>query len=194
MHTPLIVDWPYAVVYWAVFLWAYSQEFGLTRRSRALPATQDAGSLRVVMLAQGAGMFAGFAIAFMGRFGMLAHQRLWFAIGIGVLIAGRLLRRHCFRMLGESFTAVVVVRSEQQVVERGAYRWVRHPSYTAGMLLFAGSMLALANWMSVAVVLAGAILAYSYRIHVEERALLQTLGEPYRAYMQRTKRFVPKVF
>lgn len=194
MHTPLIVDWPYAVVYWAVFLWAYAPEFGLTRRSRPLPGTQDAGSLRVVMLAQGAGMFAGFALAFMGRFGLLARQRLWFSIGIGVMIAGRLLRRHCFRMLGESFTAVVVVRPEQQVVERGAYRWVRHPSYTAGMLLFAGTMLALANWMSVAVVLAGAILAYSYRVHVEERALLQTLGEPYRAYMQRTKRFVPKVF
>jgi protein-S-isoprenylcysteine O-methyltransferase Ste14 len=139
-------------------------------------------------------MFAGFVIAFTGRFGMLAHQRLWFSIGIGVLIAGRWLRRHCFRMLGESFTAIVVVKPRQPVVERGAYRWVRHPSYTAGMLMLAGSMLALANWMSVAVVLAGAILAYSYRVHVEERALLQTLGEPYRAYMQRTKRFIPKLF
>jgi protein-S-isoprenylcysteine O-methyltransferase Ste14 len=194
MNTPLIVHWPYAAVYWAVFLWVYAPEFSLTRRSRPLPVTQDAGSLSVVMLLQGAGMFAGFAIAFTGRFGALVHQRLWFSIGIGIMIAGRLLRRHCFRMLGESFTAVVVVRPEQQVVERGAYRWVRHPSYTAGMLLFAGSMLALGNWMSVAAVLAGAILAYSYRVHVEERALLQTLGEPYRAYMQRTKRFVPKVF
>jgi len=138
-------------------------------------------------------MGASFAIAFNVRSGMLRHQRIWFFIGLGIMIAGSLLRRHCFRMLGRSFTAVVVVNLDQQIIERGAYRWVRHPSYTAGMLLFAGSMLALGNWLSVAVVLSGAIVAYSYRVRVEERALLETLGEPYRAYMQRTKRFIPKL-
>jgi len=33
--------------------------------------------------------------------------------------------------------------------------------------------------------------AYYYRISVEERALLETLGEPYKQYMQRTWRLVP---
>ena len=31
------------------------------------------------------------------------------------------------------------------------------------------------------------------RVRVEEKALLATLGEPYRAYMARTKRFIPFV-
>jgi protein-S-isoprenylcysteine O-methyltransferase Ste14 len=35
---------------------------------------------------------------------------------------------------------------------------------------------------------------YSRRISAEEKALLATLGEPYRAYMGRTKRFIPFVF
>lgn len=193
MAEPLIQYWPYAIVYWAVTLWAYVPEFLLNRRSQPLLGPQDAGSFHIVMAVQGAAMGAGFAIAFKSHFGVLAHQRLWFAVGVALMIAGRLLRRHCWQMLGKSFTAVVVVKPKQQIIEHGVYRWVRHPSYTAGMILFGGSMLALGNWLSVVVVLGGGILAYSYRVHVEERALLQTLGGPYRAYMQRTKRFVPKL-
>ncbi len=193
MHPPLITYWPYALVYWAVFLWAYAPEFVLNSKSSRLPTQQDAGSFRLIMLIQGLAIGAGFAIAFAGQFGAMPYQRLWFMAGLAVVIAGRLLRRHCFRMLGQSFTAIVVVRPEQQIVEHGAYRWVRHPSYTAGFMLFAGSMLALGNWLSVAVVLCSAVLAYTYRIRVEERALLKVLGKPYREYMQRTKRLIPGI-
>lgn len=194
MTAPLIQSLPYAIVYWAVFLWAYVPEFFLNSRSRKSSDTQDAGSFLLIMLVQGMAIGGGFAIAFAGRFGVLAHQRFWFAFGLAVMISGRLLRRHCLKMLGQSFTAVVVVRPEQQIVQRGAYRWVRHPSYTAGVLLFSGTMLALANWLSVAIVLATAALVYLYRVRIEERALIQTLGEPYRAYMQQTRRFVPWLF
>jgi protein-S-isoprenylcysteine O-methyltransferase Ste14 len=31
----------------------------------------------------------------------------------------------------------------------------------------------------------------AYGIRVEERTLLRTLGDPYRAYMRRTKRLIP---
>lgn len=154
---PLVTYWPYGLVYIAVFLWAYLPEMILNRRSRGLLRSQDAGSFRVVMLLQGLAMFAGFSIAFTGAPGMLARQRLWYGLGLGAMIAGRALRLHCFRILGQSFTAIVVVKPEQQVVEGGAYRWVRHPSYTAGILMLTGAMLALGNWLSVAVVLSAAI-------------------------------------
>jgi protein-S-isoprenylcysteine O-methyltransferase Ste14 len=36
-------------------------------------------------------------------------------------------------------------------------------------------------------------LAYAYRISIEERALVQTLGEPYTDYMKRTYRLIPFV-
>ncbi|MGE5324451.1 MAG: methyltransferase family protein [Actinomycetota bacterium] len=188
---PLISIWPYAAVYWAVFICAYAPEALLNRRSRPLLGAQDAGSFRLAMLVQGLATGAGFFIGYSGKFGALAHRHFWFWAGVGTMIAGALLRRHCFSMLGASFTAVVVVKPGQQVIERGAYRWVRHPSYTAGMVLFTGTMLALANWLSVVIALLGAILAYAYRVHVEERALLEILGEPYRAYMARTKRLSP---
>jgi protein-S-isoprenylcysteine O-methyltransferase Ste14 len=35
--------------------------------------------------------------------------------------------------------------------------------------------------------------AYCYRIAVEERALVQTIGAPYSDYMKRTRRLIPFV-
>jgi protein-S-isoprenylcysteine O-methyltransferase Ste14 len=124
----------------------------------------------------------------------LPHPARLFAAGVALMVVGRLLRRHCFRMLGKNFTGAVVVTPDQSVVERGAYRWVRHPSYTAGAILFLGVGLALANWISIAVLMTVVPIVYGYRVLVEERALAQVIGDPYRQYMLRTKRFVPFVF
>jgi len=191
---PLIAtSWPYAVFYWAVFFLVYVPEAMLNQRTRRLKTTQDGGSFVLVMVAQSLAMAAAYAVAFVGRFGGLDHQRLWFWAGIATMIAGTLLRRHCFRMLGSSFTAVVVVLPGQLVVERGAYRWVRHPSYSAAALAYLGTALALGNWLSVVLTLTPVVLTYGYRVRVEERALVETIGEPYREYMQRTKRFVPMI-
>jgi protein-S-isoprenylcysteine O-methyltransferase Ste14 len=35
---------------------------------------------------------------------------------------------------------------------------------------------------------------FLFRLFVEERALAETIGEPYRAYMARTKRLVPFIW
>jgi protein-S-isoprenylcysteine O-methyltransferase Ste14 len=191
---PLIAtSWPYAILYSALFVWSYLPEFILNRRSGKLQSKQDAGSFRLVIMMQGLAMVLAFLIAVWGRFGGLGEQRLWFWIGLGAMVGGSLLRRHCFRMLGKSFTAVVVVSPGQTIVNRGAYRWVRHPSYTAGAVMLAGQILALGNWISLVIVLCAIAAAYSYRVRVEERALIETLGEPYREYMRRTKRFVPMI-
>ena len=88
----------------------------------------------------------------------------------------------------------MIVRTDRVVVDRGAYRYVRHPSYTAGTILFLGIGLALGNWISLLVLMPVVIAVYGYRIAVEERALAATIGEPYRLYMGRTTRFVPFVF
>jgi protein-S-isoprenylcysteine O-methyltransferase Ste14 len=36
--------------------------------------------------------------------------------------------------------------------------------------------------------------AFLYRINVEERALVQALGDRYRAYIKKTKRLIPLVY
>ncbi len=116
-----------------------------------------------------------------------------FAVGLSTLILGSLLRRYCFRTLGQYFTGDVRARADQPVIRTGPYRLVRHPSYTAGIMMFVGIGLALGSWFSFVLLAIAAIATYTYRVTIEERALLTTIGEPYRDYMRETKRFVPYI-
>lgn len=192
---PLAYTTPYVWIFWAVFLATFGPEFALVSRSRPAKGEKtDRGSLRVILLASWVGMFGAFAVTGVRAFEIVNRQRMWFAIGLGTMICGSLLRRHCWRMLGRHFTGDVKVASDQPVIERGAYRWVRHPSYTGGMLMYLGVGIALTNWLSVLVVFITSAGAYVYRVRVEEQALQLHLGGRYQEYMQRTKRFVPFIF
>ena len=94
---------PRALVFWAVYLWAFSPEFRLVRNAanadRAKPASQDARSLQVIIIGMWLGLFAAFPLAFIARFAFPTAARvpaLW--AGTALLAAGSLLRRHCWRM------------------------------------------------------------------------------------------------
>ena len=185
--------WFASLPFWSAGLWAFSAELrfvgGSRRRSR-----QDAGSTRVIYLAGLIAVIGAFSMATGWPASMMTPRRLpLYLAGIACLIAGGLLRRHCFAMLGPRFTYVVQATPDQTVVEQGAYKFVRHPSYTAGLLLYGGIGLALGNWASLAFSVIPLALAYCYRITVEERALVQTIGAPYSDYMKRTNRLIPYV-
>jgi protein-S-isoprenylcysteine O-methyltransferase Ste14 len=193
----LIFAWPHALIAVAVIIWAFWPEMQIIRRSkarqRAATVSRDP-SFRWMLLAQNAGLMGAFASAyFLPQFGARGARESLFWIGIVLIVAGSLLRRHCWRMLGSDFTGNVEVRSGQPVVERGAYQWVRHPSYTAGLMMMAGIGLVLGNWLSILLIVLFSAAAYAYRVHVEEAALVHTLGDSYRSYMHRTWRFIPYV-
>jgi len=193
---PLPFAWPYSAVFWAVFFWAFGIESMYMRRALGSGGTrsrQDAGSTWTVVIVNYIGMFFAVLAAFRVPSAMLPNRVVCFWLGILVLIAGSLLRRHCFRMLGQYFTYDVRVREEQPVIERGAYRWIRHPSYTAGVLMFVGIGLAFGNWISLLIMTVTVIAGYAYRVRIEERALVASMGDRYRDYMRRTRRFIPFV-
>jgi protein-S-isoprenylcysteine O-methyltransferase Ste14 len=192
---PLPFSGPWAIPFWIAYWWAFVAELPFMRRDRVTNATAtDRGSMIVVLLAGGIGTFLAFLFAFTFRELAIVTGRVpLYIAGIASIVSGGWLRRHCFRMLGESFTYDVRVRDGQAVIERGAYRYVRHPSYAAGLLLFGGIGLALTNWLSLAVAVVLPAGAYAYRITVEERALVARLGPAYTEYMRRTKRLVPRI-
>jgi protein-S-isoprenylcysteine O-methyltransferase Ste14 len=65
------------------------------------------------------------------------------ALGIALAALGLLLVAWAYRTLGRSFTPFPVPRADAQLVDSGPFRLVRHPTYGGGLLLFAGSSLAL---------------------------------------------------
>jgi protein-S-isoprenylcysteine O-methyltransferase Ste14 len=192
---PLAYLPPYTWFFSAVFLFAFLPEFSLIARSKPAPGeTADRGSMNVIILSNWIGMFIAFGVASMPAFLLVRGQKIWFSLGLAFLLLGSFLRRHCFRTLGTHFTGNVKVTSDQPVIQTGAYRWVRHPSYTGGMLMFLGIGLGLTNWLSIVILIIFSGFSYAYRVRVEEEALQSALGKSYHAYMRRTKRFIPFVF
>ncbi len=194
MTTPLPFTWPYVLIFWPVYVWVFIPEFRIARPaalSKPAPA-EDRGSLRVVVVGFALATFAAFLLPFVARWAVLPGDRsVWFFGGLVMLISGSLLRRHCFRVLGRFFTGAVTIQAEHRVIDAGAYRWVRHPSYSAALLIILGIALSLGNWLGALVSFVTAFAAYSYRAHVEEQALLASLGEPYARFMATRKRFIP---
>ena len=117
-----------------------------------------------------------------------------FAAGIVLMVAGVVLRGWSFLALGRYFTAVIKVSPGQPVVTSGPYRLLRHPSYAGGLLAEVGIAVTSANWVGVAVFAAAWTAVIAWRIHIEETALLATLGGTYRSYASHHKRLIPLIW
>ena len=189
--------WPYALVFWAAYIWAFAPEYRIVRQGVEgvrQANSPDSGSLRVLLGAQWLALLAAILLAALGAWLFPPRMILpLFAIGVTLLVLGSLLRRSCWRTLGEYFTGDVRARSDQPVIRTGPYRLVRHPSYTGAMMMFVGIGLALGSVPALVLIIATTIAAYGYRVAVEERALVETIGEPYRLYMAECKRFIPYI-
>jgi len=117
-----------------------------------------------------------------------------FAAGTVILLSGLVLRGWSFKALGQYFTHTVMVSSDQPVITAGPYHVLRHPSYTGILLASVGIGLAAANWAELVVLPLLVLTPLLWRIHVEENALLATLGDRYAAYALHHKRLVPLVW
>ncbi len=71
----------------------------------------------------------------------------------------------------------------------GPYRWVRHPMYAAGFLVLWADPVW--TWNRLGFALGASVYLWVGSL-LEERRLLRSFGPAYRAYMERTPRFVPR--
>lgn len=155
----------------------------------------DRGSFYVVIVATLVGIGSAFGFAHLVPSAGIDVAR-WpiFIVGLAIIVLGISLRQWSVLTLGQFFTVQVQVRSDQTVVDTGPYQWVRHPSYTAMTLCFFGIGVALENWLSLLALIVVPTIGLVIRIRVEERALLDALGEPYRVFSATRSRLIPKVW
>ena len=166
----------------------------VTRRSRSRSGTkQDRSTLRllwvIIMASVAAGTYAARWTA-----AALPHGRMFAFVGVLLFVAGLLLRWWAIVTLGRFFTVDVTIEKDHELVERGPFRVVRHPSYTGVLLAFVGFALSLRNWAAMLVMLLPIFAAFIHRMNVEEDALSRALGSRYADYMRRTKRLMPFVY
>jgi protein-S-isoprenylcysteine O-methyltransferase Ste14 len=179
--TQLAAQIPFYVV---IGIWVLLEtRVRLRSRLNRQGARLDRGSLLVVVASVYVGLFAGFELAGKDHAAAIADGR-WplFVVGIVLMCVGIVVRQWSVALLGELFTVDVRVHAGQTVVERGPYRWVRHPSYTGLILTFVGIGFALGNWAALIVLAVLPTAGLIVRIRFEERALLDGLGEPYRRF------------
>jgi protein-S-isoprenylcysteine O-methyltransferase Ste14 len=76
-----------------------------------------------------------------------------------------------------------------QPFTNGMYRYSRHPLYFSGSITFVGVGLASASWVFLLLSVVIIILQY-FQVIAEERSCLETYGDEYQEYLNRTPRWI----
>ena len=140
-----------------------------------------------------------------------------FMTGICLIITGSLLRRYCYRVLGQYFTFELSVRNDHKLVTSGPYSVVRHPSYVGCICVAVGEVLCCFNrnsWLvassglfprdeatltrvlwSLRVLVLALFRLMFIRMNNEDAMLEKAFGDEWRAWVERVPyRLVPGVY
>lgn len=107
-------------------------------------------------------------------------------------LAALVVRLSVLGTLREAWNVRAIVPSDLDVIDRGPYRFIRHPNYVALALEFFGLPLIGGAYLSAVALSTGNALLLWQRI-LEEEALLMAMPA-YRARMGDKPRFVPRLF
>jgi protein-S-isoprenylcysteine O-methyltransferase Ste14 len=161
---------------------------------RGAAMRRDRGTRFIVSLAVYLGIAAALAIAGVPGLRLYANNWWTLGIGLGIVLAGAVLRDWAILTLGRYFKREVTIEPGQRLVRRGPYRVLRHPSYTGISLILAGFGLAFGSWAGAAVALLIVFAGMLPRIWVEEAALERAFGADYTDYANSTARVLPHVW
>jgi len=148
---------------------------------------------RVYHLLSSISLLATFSVSgFDDRFGWSHVPPMVVVLALFIMIAGYGL--FVFAMVQNRFASrVVEIQQEQIVVTSGVYSMVRHPMYTAAIVMFFSSPVVLGSYFATIPALFF-LIGIVFRIQNEEKVLLDGL-EGYAAYQKKVKyRLIPFVW
>jgi protein-S-isoprenylcysteine O-methyltransferase Ste14 len=183
------------VIFSVSMVWLASEILlALLQRAKRTDIRRDESSQKilwiVITISGSVGIFFG-----VQRFGHFGAHSAAFQIAGGVLIVfGIVLRWIAILTLRRQFTVDVAITEHHQLVKWGVYQYIRHPSYAGLLLAFLGLGLSFASYVSIAVIVIPIVVAFHYRIRIEERVLIDHFGSEYENYCASTKRLIPFVY
>lgn len=127
-------------------------------------------------------------IAVQGGRAASSSWRVWAFL---LVLAGLFVMLSSFITLGRNLTALPEPVPHGTLVTRGVYGVVRHPIYSAILLLCLGLSVQRGSLSTLLLTLALTVL-FHFKSEFEERALRRRFPE-YAAYQARTKKFIPGV-
>jgi protein-S-isoprenylcysteine O-methyltransferase Ste14 len=114
-------------------------------------------------------------------------------LGVAICALGLLVAIWSRKTLGDNWSQDVEFKQEHKLIERGPYRYARHPIYTGHLLLALGTAVATGRLLAYAGVLS-LFLGFWIKLRQEETLLLRHFPEEYPGYKTRVKALVPFVF
>ncbi|HSL44612.1 MAG TPA: isoprenylcysteine carboxylmethyltransferase family protein [Anaerolineales bacterium] len=119
---------------------------------------------------------------------------LWLRwLGVGTALLGFALLQWAQNTLGKNWSDTPRMIKEQSLVTSGPYQFIRHPIYTAFILILGSTLLISSNWLIGFSWLGMTLLEVISRIGFEEPLMLEYFGDQYREYMKHTGRLLPKL-
>jgi protein-S-isoprenylcysteine O-methyltransferase Ste14 len=165
-----------------------------TKRSQSTDMRFDKSSLRVLLVTISIAVNFGILFSFQ-RIGYFGNgSRIFPIAGLILIVCGLLVRWFAIFSLKHQFTVDVSISKDHRIIRKGIYRFVRHPAYAGSLLSFLGLALCCSNYLSMLIIFVPICLAFLYRIHVEEKALIDNFGDEYVNYCASTKRLIPGIF
>jgi protein-S-isoprenylcysteine O-methyltransferase Ste14 len=185
--------WTLGIVAWYVIRYPFE------RKAKRVRIVGDSRSLseRIGLIAATTGLGvvpAFYVVTGLPRWADYAPRAWAVVLGAVVYVGALWLFRRSHKDLGKNWSITLEIRDQHRVVSNGVYALVRHPMYTAFWLMGVGQALLLPNWIAGFAGLVGFSVLFFLRVEKEERMMLQTFGEEYRLYMDRTKRIIPHVY
>ncbi len=111
-----------------------------------------------------------------------------FLLACSVFIFGR-----AHMDLKSNWSPTLEIHKDHTLVTNGIYRYIRHPMYTSQLLWVVAQILLLQNWLAGPIDLIFFIPFYFLRVQAEEKMMLDTFGDGYRQYTQKTGGVIPKL-
>src|SRR5688572_5407478 len=113
--------------------------------------------------------------------------------GIGSALLGFVLLQWAQNTLGKNWSDTPRMIKEQALVTSGPYQFIRHPIYTAFLLILGSTLFISANWLIGLAWIGMTMIEVASRIGFEENLMLEYFGDQYREYMKKTGKLLPKI-
>jgi protein-S-isoprenylcysteine O-methyltransferase Ste14 len=174
-------------------VWGFWEKYNSNRNRRNEGVEYDKGCLRWIFIAVIIGVTSASVFSFFGG-GGFSHFFFWFVSGLVVIAAGFVVRLHAMKVLANHFTYRVTILKDHTLIDKGLYRYIRHPSYLGQIIMLVGIGLSMANLWSLLFAPLPIIVVFLIRIHNEEKVLSDHFGVKYEHYRQKTRKLIPLIW
>jgi len=171
-------------------------EIFMSRRQqdkREISKSGDKGSIWLLTISISIGYWLSFIIAYT-KIGRIYHWNTFFRVGSILILIGLIVRVASILTLKKQFTYTVTKIENHELIETGLYKNIRHPGYLGQLIIFLGISTCLSNWLSILLMIIPVLLGYLNRINIEEKFMVEQMGQKYLDYQKRTKKLIPAIY